>query len=138
MTHLFLWPLSHDSVTCRHFHDDTSWKSLKFTEKTPNLEDPYIAFCKSVWPHIYTVGKVFLLVKTFQKTPKYENSQKYLKNAFFLYSWLSLCATRESLATLVFYNSWMHIFEGFSCRNSQIIRGLSSFIVTNLFLNIKT
>ena len=29
MTILFLWPLSHDSITCRHFHDDTSWKSLK-------------------------------------------------------------------------------------------------------------
>ena len=29
MTHLYLWPLSHDFVACRHFHDDTSWKSLK-------------------------------------------------------------------------------------------------------------
>ena len=29
MTHLFLWPLSHDFIACWHFHDDTSWKSLK-------------------------------------------------------------------------------------------------------------
>ena len=83
MIHLYLWPLSHDSVACRHFHDNTSWKSLNVIEKTPNLEDLYLEFCHSVWPHLCTVGKVFQLAKTFQKTPKSENAQKYPKNEFF-------------------------------------------------------
>ena len=81
MTHLYLWLLSHDFVACRHFHDDTSWK---VTKKTPNLEETYLEFCNSVWPHLHTVGKIFLLAKTFQKTPKSENAQKYPKNEFFL------------------------------------------------------
>ena len=119
-------------------HVDTSWKSLKVTEKTPILEDPYLEFCNSIWPHFYTVGKVFQLAKTFQKTPKFENAQKYLKMHFFVYAWLSLCATRASLTTLVFCKSRMHIFTGCSCVNSRIMRGLSSCIVVNLFLNIKT
>ena len=81
MTHLFLWPLSHDSVACwripwRHF--------MKVTEKTPNLEDIYLEFCNSIWPHLYTVGNTFMLAKHFQKTPKFENAQKFPKNEFFL------------------------------------------------------
>ena len=53
---------------------------MKVTEKAPILEDPYLEFCNSVWPLLYTVGKVFESEKPSQKTPKYENSQKYPKN----------------------------------------------------------
>ena len=60
------------------------WYFMKVTEKTPNLEDPYLDFCNSVWPHLCIVGKIFLLAKTFQKTPKSENSQKYTKNEFLI------------------------------------------------------
>ena len=74
MTHVCLWPLSHDSVVCRHFHDDTSWK---VTKKTPKLEDPYIEFCNSIWPHPCTVGNIFMLAKTLLQTPKSKNSHKY-------------------------------------------------------------
>ena len=83
MTHLYLWPLSHVSVACRHFHDDTSRKSLKVTKKTPDLDDPYLELCNSVWPHLCTVRNTSMLAKTFQKTPKSEISQKYPKNDLF-------------------------------------------------------
>ena len=56
---------------------------MKVIEKIANLEDPYIEFYNSIWSHLYTVGKVFMLAKTFQKTPKSENAQKYPKNEFF-------------------------------------------------------
>ena len=104
MTHLFLWPLSHDFVTCRHFHDDTSWKSLK---KKPNLEDPYLEFCHFVWPHIYTVGKIFLLAKTFQKTPKTENAQKYPKSEFLMCTQISLKETHV--------RTWVAIYNSRVC-----------------------
>ena len=71
--------------SCDHFpmipsHVDTSWKSLKFTEKTPNLEEPYPELYNSVWPIICTVGKVFKLETILQKTPKLINFQKHPKN----------------------------------------------------------
>ena len=56
---------------------------MKVTENRPNLEDPYIEFCNSVWPHLYTIEKILQLAKTFRKTPKFENAQKYPKNEFF-------------------------------------------------------
>ena len=65
MTHLFLWPLSYVFVACQHFHDDTSRKSLKVTEKKPKLEEPYVEFYNYVLPNLYTVGKVVQLAKTF-------------------------------------------------------------------------
>ena len=63
-------------------HVDTSMttlheKSLNVTKKTPKLEDPYLQLCNSIWPHLYTIGMISLLAKTFKKTPKYENAQKY-------------------------------------------------------------
>ena len=58
---------------------ESHWKSLK---KNPTWRT-YIEFCNFVWPHLYTVGNIFLLTKTFQKTPKSENAQKYPKNEFF-------------------------------------------------------
>ena len=90
-------------------HVDTSMttlheKSLKVTEKTPNLEDPYLEFCNSIWPHLCTVGKIFLLAKTFQKTPKSENAQKYHKNEFFVCTRLSLKETRVR-TRLALYNT---------------------------------
>ena len=90
MTHVCLWQLSHYLVACQHFHDDTSWKSLNITEKTPNLEEPYLEFFNFVWPHLYTVGNIFQLDKTFQKTPKSQNAQKYPKNEFLTCMQLSL------------------------------------------------
>ena len=164
--HLYLWPLSHDFVACQHF--------MKVTEKTSILEDPYLEFYNSVWPHLYTVGNLFQLAKTFQKTPTFENAQKYPKNEFLMCMRISLkethvctrvaiynsrvclkyvtflhcnlrvllvyatvvSATRASYASFVFYKSRMSVFAGCSCWNSRVIRGLSSFIVANRFLNI--
>ena len=116
MTHLYLWPLSHIIIACRHFHDDTSWKSLKVIEKTPNLEDPYLEFCNSVWPHLYTVRKVFQLAKTSQKTPKSENAKKYPQNYFLMCTWLSLrkpVYIRELLYIIVVYtlNTWLSTLQ---------------------------
>ena len=104
MTHLFLWPLSHDSVACWHFHDDTSWKSLKVTEKTPILEDTYLEFCTSIWPHIYTVGKVSVLAKIFWNIVKSENSQKYPKNEF-VYVYVSFIKETCIRMRVAIYNS---------------------------------
>ena len=59
------------------------WHFMKVTEKTPNLEDPYLELCNSIWPHLYTIGKVSELAKTFLKTPKSENFYKYPKNEIF-------------------------------------------------------
>ena len=56
---------------------------MKVTEKTPNLEDPYIEFSNSIWTCLYMFGKVFLLANHFQKTTKSKNAQKYPKNEFF-------------------------------------------------------
>ena len=121
MTHLYLWPLSHDFVACRHFHDDTSWKSLK---KHLNLEDLYLEFCYFVWPHLCTVGKIFLLAKTFQKTPKSENAQKDLKNEFFFLYMTCLkanpCMIRDLLSVVPAYAmyTWLYVLATriyFSC-----------------------
>ena len=101
MTHLFLWPLSHDYVACWHFHDDTSWK---VTEKKPNLEYPYLDFCNSIWPHIYAIRNIFQLSKNFHRTPKYENAQKYPKNEFLMCTQLSLKETRVRTRVAI-YNS---------------------------------
>ena len=90
MTHLFLWPLSYVFVACWHFHDDTSWKVTKSHWKTPNLEDPYLEFCNSIWPHFYTIGKIFLLAKTCYKTPRSENAQNTLKMSFLMCMRVSL------------------------------------------------
>ena len=116
MRNIFLWPLSHDFIACWHFHDDTSWKSLKVTEKKDNLEDPYLEFCNLVWTHIYLVGKIFLLAKNFQKTPKSENVQKYPKNEFILCTRLSLrklMYIRELLYIIVAYtfNTWIYALQ---------------------------
>ena len=88
-------------------HVDTSWKSLKVTKKTPNLEDPYLEFCNTAWPHLYTVGNLFQLAKTFQKTPKSENAQKYPKNEFFDVYAGFLKETRVRMRVAI-YNSHVH------------------------------
>ena len=116
MTHLFLWPLSHHFIACRHFHDDTSWKSLKVIEKTPNLKDPYLEFCNSVWPHLYTVGKVFVLAKTFQKTWKSEMPKSTPKISFLMCMWVSLRKPTyvcELLYIIVTYalNTWIFALQ---------------------------
>ena len=113
MTHLCLWPLSYVFVACRHFHNDTS---LKVTKKTPNLEDPYLEFCNFVWPHLCIVGKIFLLAKTFQKTPKSENAQKCPKNEFLMCTRLSLrkpAYVHELLYIIVAYtlNTWIFALQ---------------------------
>ena len=42
------------------------WRHFKrVTEKIPNLEDPYLEFCNSIWPHLYIIGKISVLAKTF-------------------------------------------------------------------------
>ena len=113
MTHLFLWPLSYVFVACWHFHDNTSWK---VTEKTPNLEDPYIEFCNSIWPHLYTVGNIFLLAKHFQKTPKSENAQKCPKMSFLsIRELLSMIATYDTRVVSYTYVGSACIFMAMIC-----------------------
>ena len=94
-------------------HVDTSMttlheKSLKVTEKTPNLEDPYIELYNFVWPHLYAIAKIFQLSKTFQQTWKSENSQKYPKNEFLICTWLSIKETRICTRVAI-YNSHIHL-----------------------------
>ena len=77
---------------------------MKVTEKTPKLEDPYLYLCNSILPHLYTIGKVLQLDKNFQKTPKYENAQKYPKNEFFDVYMSFLKETRVRMRVAI-YNS---------------------------------
>ena len=81
---------------------------MKFIEKIPNLEDPYLEFYNSVWPLVCTVWNKFQLAKTFQKIRKSENAQKYHKNDLFyvhvsflkethVRTWLSIHNTRVHL-----------------------------------------
>ena len=114
--------------SCDHFpmissHVDTSWKSLKFTKKTPKLEDPYIEFYNSVWPHLYTIGKVFQLAKTFQKTPKSENAQKYPKNEFFF-----MC-TWVSLRTPMYVRDCLYIIPTYASKKCQKNMNLGIWVV---------
>ena len=99
MAYLYLWPLSHDSVAWWHF--------IKVTEKTPNLEDPYVEFCNSIWPLICIFGKVLLLAKTFWKTQNSENSQKYPKNDIF-YAHVSFLKETRMLYMTCLYNTCVY------------------------------
>ena len=103
--------------SCDHFpmissHVDTSWKSLKVIEKTPNLEDLYIEFCNSVWPHLYTVGNWFQLAKTFQKTPRSKNAKKYCKNDFFM-------SIRLSLRKPMYVRDCLYIIPSYASKKCQ-------------------
>ena len=102
--------MSHVDTSMTTLHE----KSLKVIEKTPNLEDLYLEFCNFVWPHLYTIGKVFMLAKTFQKTPKSENVQKYPKKEYFdvyasflkethIRTWLDIYNTHVHLKYVTFY-----------------------------------
>ena len=90
-------------------HVDTSMttlheKSLKVIEKTTNLEDPYLEFYNSVWPQFYTIGKVFLLAKTFSMTLKSKNAYKYPKYEFF-YVYASFLKETHVHMRVAIYNS---------------------------------
>ena len=96
----FPWFQRMSTLPWRHF--------MKVTEKTPKLEDPYLEFCNSIWPHLYTVRKVFLLAKTFHKTPKFENAHKYPKNEFFdVYT--SFLKETHVHTRVAIYNSHVHL-----------------------------
>ena len=108
MTHLFL-------CLCR-ISTHRWWHFMKVTEKTPNLEDPYIELYKSIWSHLCTVGNIFLLAKPFQKTPKSENAQKYPKMSFLMCTQVSLrkpTYVHELLYIIVVYalNTWLSALQ---------------------------
>ena len=92
--------------------------------KTPILEGPYVEFCNSVWPLLYTIGKVSKSDKNFQKTPKSENSQKYPKNDIFYVYASFLKETRVFHLLYASCSTWYSripsICDYFHC-NPQII-----------------
>ena len=120
-------------------HVDTSMTTLHESHwKTPNLEDLYLDFCNSVWPHLYTVGNIFQLAKTFQKTPKSKNAQKCLKNEFFLYTWLSLKETRVWHTTCQLYNPRVLLYVTFCTRNMRVFFVYATMVFSNPRMPLKT
>ena len=107
----FPWFRRMSILPWRHF--------MKVTEKTPNLEESYLELCNSVWPHICTVGKVFVSTKTFQKTPKSKNAQKYPKNEFFDVYVSFLKETRVRMR-LSLYNSHVRLKYATFCIATHI------------------
>ena len=72
-----MWLLFHDFIACWHFHEYSLEKSLK---KHLTWMNHIWSQCNSIWPLVFTIGKVSELEFFFQKTPKSKNSQKYPKN----------------------------------------------------------
>ena len=105
MTHLFLWPLSHVFTACRHFHDDTSWKSLK---KHLNWRT-YILSSITPFDLISTLlERYFSWIKNFRRHQSLKMPRNTLKMIFFDVYASFLNETRVCTRVAI-YNTCIHL-----------------------------
>ena len=91
----------------RHMSTLPWWHFMKFTEKTPNLEDPYLEFCNIVLSHLSTIGKVSESDKTFQKPQSLKIPKSTLKMSLFYLYVIFLKETHVWYVTWYIYYSCM-------------------------------
>ena len=120
-------------------HVDTSITTLheKSLKKTPNLEDLYLKFCNSIWPHLYTIGNIFLLAKTSRRHQSLKIPRNTLKMSFFVYTRLALKETRVWHATCQLYNLRVILYATLYTRNPRILFMYVTVVFNNLCMPLK-